>query len=171
MQRLSDSYGRFLDVLALVAAGIVLAMVGLISLDVALRNLFSTGIAWSNEITEYALYVTALFAAPWLLRQGQHVRIDMIVRLVPPYAGWVMEWIADLLGFAVSVCIAWYGVGITLDSQRMNSLSIKTLVFPEWWLLAPLPVAFILIAVEFVFRMHRLKTGAKAPRAEATSLS
>jgi TRAP-type C4-dicarboxylate transport system permease small subunit len=55
------------------------------------------------------------------------------------------------------------------DSWRVGAITIKNLVFPEWWLLAPLPVAFVLLAVEFVFRFHRL-LGARARRAEATSV-
>jgi hypothetical protein len=44
-------------------------------------------------------------------------------------------------------------------------------VFPEWWLLAPLPFCFLLLAIEFVFRFHRLMRGERARRIEATSLS
>ena len=39
---------------------------------------------------------------------------------------------------------------MTLQSARLGSLTIKNLVFPEWWLLAPLPVCFALLALEFV---------------------
>jgi hypothetical protein len=34
------------------------------------------------------------------------------------------------------------------DSWRLGAITIKNLVFPEWWLLAPLPVAFVLLAIE-----------------------
>jgi TRAP-type C4-dicarboxylate transport system permease small subunit len=30
---------------------------------------------------------------------------------------------------------------------------IKSVVFPEWWLYAPVPVCFALLAVEFVRRI------------------
>ena len=42
---------------------------------------------------------------------------------------------------------------------------------PEWWLMAPMPIAFALLTVEFVFRMHRLATGAQRPREDAVSAS
>ena len=35
-----------------------------------------------------------------------------------------------------------YGVAMTYDSWRLGAITIKNLVFPEWWLLAPLPVDF-----------------------------
>ena len=48
---------------------------------------------------------------------------------------------------------------------------MKTLVLPEWWMLASLPVAFLLVAIEFVFRMHRLAKAPIGPRADAVSAS
>ena len=40
---------------------------------------------------------------------------------------------------------------------------------PEWWSLAPLPVCFVLLAIEFVFRMRRLQRGERGPRDDAVS--
>ena len=50
-------------------------------------------------------------------------------------------------------------------------MNIKTLVTPEWWMLAPLPVVFLLLAVEMLFRMHRLLHAEAGPRNEAVSAS
>ena len=57
------------------------------------------------------------------------------------------------------------------DSWRLGAITIKNLVFPEWWLLAPLPATFVLLAIEFVFRFDRLLKGARTRRIEATSVS
>jgi TRAP-type C4-dicarboxylate transport system permease small subunit len=40
---------------------------------------------------------------------------------------------------------------------------------PEWWLLAPLPICFALLALEFVFRMRRLARADVGPRDDAVS--
>jgi TRAP-type C4-dicarboxylate transport system permease small subunit len=170
MTRLSHAFGRLFDALAVAAALILLAMVVLTTADIMLRNLAGNGIAWANEVSEYALYLITLLVAPWLLRRSQHVRIDMILTLVPDRAAWLMEAIGDLLGFVVSVVLVRYGVSMTLDSARLGALTIKNLVFPEWWLLAPLPIAFALLAAEFVFRFRRLLSSERARRSEATSV-
>jgi hypothetical protein len=44
-------------------------------------------------------------------------------------------------------------------------------VFPEWWLLAPLPLCFALLTIEFVFRFQRLLASPRTRRHEATSVS
>ena len=170
MTRLSALLARLFDLLAIVAALILLAMVVLVTADIVLRNTARVGFAWANEITEYALYLITLLTAPWLLRRGQHVRIDMALVLVPPRLAWIMEAAADIIGLAASLVLIWYGSVMTAQSARLGSLTIKNLVFPEWWLLWPLPLCFVLIAIEFVFRFHRLMGAPRTRRIEATSV-
>lgn len=170
MTRLSSLLARLFDILATIAALTLLAMVALVTADIVLRNTLGTGFAWSNEVTEYGLYLITLLTAPWLLRRGQHVRIDMMLVLVPPRVAWLMEAAADLLGLAASLILIWYGAVMTAQSARLGSITIKNLVFPEWWLLAPLPLCFALLALEFMFRFHRLMGAPRTRRIEATSV-
>jgi TRAP-type C4-dicarboxylate transport system permease small subunit len=171
MTRLSVIFGRLFDALAFLAALILLAMVAIVTADIVLRNVGGGGFVWANEVSEYALYLMTLLTAPWLLRRGQHVRLDIALTVVPPRIAWLMEALGDLLGFAVSLVLVRYGVAMTLDSARLGAITIKNLVFPEWWLLAPLPITFALLALEFAFRFDRLMRGERARRIEATSVS
>jgi TRAP-type transport system small permease protein len=169
--RISTAFGHLLDGLALVAALILFAMVAIVTADIVLRNAIGAGFVWANEVSEYSLYLMTLLTAPWLLRRGQHVRLDIILVIVPARAAWVMEAAGDALGFLVSLVLLRYGLAATLESWRLGAITIKNLVFPEWWLLAPLPAAFALLAVEFVFRFARLLAGERTRRMEATSVS
>src|SRR5215216_5846758 len=109
MTRLSALLVRLFELLAVIAALILLAMVIVVTADIVLRNAARVGFAWANEITEYALYLITLLTAPWLLRRGQHVRIDMFLVIVPPRLAWLMEALADVLGLAASLMLVWYG--------------------------------------------------------------
>jgi len=170
MIRLSAAYGRLLDAMAVAAALLLLAMVLLVTLDILLRNVGGRGIVWSNEVSEYALYAMTLLTAPWLLRRGQHVRLDLVLIMVPRRVAWLMEAVGDLIGFATCLVLLRYGAAMAYESWRLNSITIKNLYFPEWWLLAPLPMAFLLLAIEFVFRFGRLVSGDRLRRTEATSV-
>ena len=171
MDRLSRLYGRLLDVLMAAACLLLLAMTLLIGADVVGRNARAGGIPWSGEVSEDILYLLTLLTAPWLLRQGRHIRVDILVRALPARLGWLLEWVGDILGLACSLYFVWYGWKVLAASYASGAISIKTLVTPEWWLLVPLPVAFALFAIEFVFRMRRLAHGERAPRTDAVSAS
>jgi len=173
MERAASAFGKLLEALALLGCAVILLMTLMICADVLLRNVRLIpgvyGIAWANEVSEAMLYLVTMLTAPWLLRQGQHIRVDIVLRAVPPRLGWVFEWIADMLGLVCCLMIAWYGARAVFASFKAGSMSIKTLVTPEWWMLAPLPIAFLLLAIEMGFRMRRLSLGARAPRDDAVS--
>jgi TRAP-type C4-dicarboxylate transport system permease small subunit len=172
-QRASLAYGRLLAALALAGCAVMFAMMMVIVADVALRNIpipgLPRGIDWSNEVSELMLYLTTVLVAPWLLRQGQHIRVDILLTSLPPRLAWSLEWVGDSIGLACCMFMAWYGTKATLASWASGSLSIKTLVTPEWWTLAPLPAMFLLLSVEMLFRMKRLYQGERAPRQDAVS--
>jgi TRAP-type transport system small permease protein len=170
MTKLSNLFGKLLNALAVAAALTLLAMVVMVTADILLRNLTRTGFAWSNEVSEYALYVITLLTAPWLLRRGQHVRVDLVLTLVPVRVAWLMEAAGDVLGFAVCLVMMRYGFKMSIESAVLDSITIKNLVFPEWWLLWPLPVCFALLAAEFAFRFDRLIHSEPGRRVEATSV-
>lgn len=175
MERASRLYGRLLDALALAACALLALMMLSICADVLLRNLplipSQRGLAWSNEVTEYMLYMITVLTAPWLLRRGQHIRVDIVLRALPQRIGWYCEWLTDAIALACCIAIGLYGAKAAAASYHAGSLTIKTLVTPEWWSLAPLPVAFALLAVEVLLRMRRLYLGRRAPRDDAVSAS
>jgi TRAP-type C4-dicarboxylate transport system permease small subunit len=108
MGKLESAYGRLLEILALAACALILGMMLMICADVFLRNVRvvpgMVGIEWANEISEAMLYLIALLTAPWLMRRGQHIRVDVLLRAVPPRLGWGLEWLVDLLAMVRGAC-------------------------------------------------------------------
>ena len=170
---LEAGFGQLIELLALVASLALLAMVAIICADVLTRNVaipgLPRGVAWSNEVSELLLYAITLLAAPWLLREGRHIRVDIVLRALPRRAAYGCEWLADTLGLVSCLWLVVYGASAAWKSQQSAALSIKTLVMPEWWFLAPLPICFALLAVEFLFRMRRLGDAEIGPRDDAVS--
>jgi len=173
MRRIEQAYGRLLAGLALAACAVLFLMMAVICVDVLLRNVRLVpgllGLPWANEVTEYALYLVTVLTAPWLLREGRHIRVDVLLRVMPPRRAWDCEWAADLLALACCLAIGWYGFKAVLSSHAIGGMVVKVIAVPEWWLLAPLPAAFALLAVEVLFRMRRLQQGERAPRTDAVT--
>jgi len=175
LERFDRAWGRLLEACALAACALIGAMTLMICMDVLLRNVplvpGMQGLAWSNEMSETGLYLLTMLAAPWLLREGRHIRVDILLRVLPRPVGWTCEWLSDGIAFACCLCVVFYGARATWESYSQGSITIKTLVLPEWWALAPLPAAFVLLAVEVLLRMRRLWLGDRAPREDAVSAS
>jgi TRAP-type C4-dicarboxylate transport system permease small subunit len=171
MKSMSDLYGSLLEKLFLAACGVLFLMMLMICADVFLRNVPLVpslhGLPWADEMSEYMLYLITMLSAPWLLRQGRHIRVDILLRALPARIGWYCEWLTDAVAFVCCAIMVVSGAEAAYASYSSGMLTIRTLVTPEWWSLAPLPVTFLLLAIEVLFRMQRLAEGPRAPREDA----
>src|ERR1700719_2755122 len=132
MLTLSRWYGRLLQAMTTAAGALLLVMTVMIGLDVFFRNIGAGGIPPSNELSEDSLYLITLLAAPGLLRQGRHIRIDIVLRALPQRIGWLLEWAGDVIGFVCCLVVVWYGSSVAAGSFSHWAVSIKTLGFPRW---------------------------------------
>jgi TRAP-type transport system small permease protein len=161
-----EQYGRLLDACGAISAALVLALTAIFTLTVLLRVLAGSRVTGDVELSEYTMLLITVFAAPWLLRLGQHVRIDVLLVNLPPRVGWMCEIAADVLGLAVSLLMLWQGSRVLLASARSGTRIVKEFTIPEWWTLWPLPLMFALLAVEFAFRLERVASGPRRARSE-----
>jgi TRAP-type transport system small permease protein len=147
------AYRGLLRAGAAVAALLFGVVALLVTADVVARNIGLGAIPWIIEASEYSLPLATFLVAPWLLHRGQHVRLDNLLAAMPAAAGRALGRLADTVGLAVCAVFVVYGAKAVESSARQGSLVIKAVVFPEWWLYAPVPVCFALLAVEFARRL------------------
>jgi TRAP-type C4-dicarboxylate transport system permease small subunit len=150
---LAAAYDRLLRALAQAAALLLGAVTLLVAGDVLARNVGLGTLPWVLEVSEYSLPLATFLVAPWLLHRSEHVRIDVLLTALPARAARALGRAGDLVGLGVCVVFAVYGGRAALASARQGSMVIKSVVFPEWWLYAPVVPCFALLAVEFVRRM------------------
>lgn len=149
-------YRGFLDACGLAAGGAVAALAILVTVDVAARNLGWFNLPWLLEIAEYALYGVTFLAAPWVLHQGAHVHVDVLVKALPARSARLLDGLMNGVGLAVSLMLVYYGALATWDAYRLGSLIFKVLIVPEWTLLWIMPLSGALLAIEFVLRLRRV---------------
>src|ERR1700722_3220488 len=115
MKSMSDLFDSLLEKLFFAACGVLFLMMMMICADVFLRNVPLVkslhGLSWADEISEYMLYLITMLAAPWLLRQGRHIRVDILLRALPAKVGWYCEWLTDAVALACCTIIVVYGLG------------------------------------------------------------
>jgi TRAP-type C4-dicarboxylate transport system permease small subunit len=150
---LSRWYERALVAGIALAGLMVLAMAAMVAVDVALRRLGWASLAWGVEVSEYLLYLSTFLGAPWVLRRGAHVRVDVITRGLPPSWAARIDRLAAAIGLAVCAVLVVYGARAAWEAYALDALIFKQLVIAEWWLLACIPLASVLLAVEFLLRL------------------
>ncbi|MEC9433745.1 MAG: TRAP transporter small permease [Pseudomonadota bacterium] len=143
---------------ALAALGFLAAPV-LVSADVISRHAAGANIAWLPDVCEYLLFAATMLGAPWLLRLGRHVRIDILPGLLPGRAARGLEQGINLFLLAVSGALVWQGVSALDLALRYGSMLYKSLTVPVWPFVALFILSFSVIALELAVRLVTGRVG------------
>jgi TRAP-type C4-dicarboxylate transport system permease small subunit len=172
MRALLEAFERVLEFFCSLFGLALGALIALMCVDIAIRNLRIGSLPWLIELTEYVLYAGAFLAAPWVLRQGAHVRVDAVLASLPTRHAVRLEQLIDLVGLGVALVLLYYGIVAVVDAWRSDLVARKTWNFDEWLLLLPIPLSALLLAVEFVLRIARVRgvVSADYDRAKRASL-
>lgn len=162
-------YEKLLDLTGTLVGLLIALMAAMISLEVLMRNIGMGGISWLNETIEFGLYAITFAAAPWALHQGAHIRVDLVLTILPRTLAVAVEIIADLVGVAICLALFYYGVEAVIDAWVDNTIQYKNLAWPEWALFAVVPVFIILMAAEFLARALRALRSGRLTEPEAAT--
>lgn len=152
-----NCYTLIIQGLCVAFAWTLAAIIILIGVDVAGRYLGLGNLPWLTEFFEYVLYAGTFLAAPWALRLGAHIRIDLILGGLNARAALAMELIADAFGLLLSIVLTFYGVRAVVEAHENNMIQYKTWSTPESLLLSAVAISGFLLAVEFLLRLLRVK--------------
>jgi C4-dicarboxylate transporter DctQ subunit len=143
-------YEALLYGMAILAGVLITAMMGVITLDVALRNLGYQSSAHFFTFTEYALLMVPCMGAPWLVREKGHIHVEILLMHLGPRARkWLRTGIA-LACIAVCLTLAWYGFEVTLADWLQSEKDVRSMDMPRWLVVGWIPLSFLMMALEFL---------------------
>jgi TRAP-type C4-dicarboxylate transport system permease small subunit len=148
-------YDALINGMAGVAAFLMAAMMIVICVDVALRNLGYQSSAHFFTFTEYALLMVPCMGAPWLVRQKGHIYVEILLMTLQPRLRRRMTVVIGLVCIATCLVLAWFGFGITLEDFLQNEKDVRSLDMPRWLVVVWIPLGFFLMAVEFARYLWR----------------
>lgn len=146
---------RLVDGMAALAGLILVFITCLIFVDIVNRAVKILQLSWSVNLAEHLLFVMTFMGAPWVLRIGGHISLDLFVQLLP---GWIRKPVtilSFLLCAAVNVILFYYSVQVLIASYRDKTDIVKALVFPEWYLMWVAPLCFavnLLVLIQLLRR-------------------
>jgi TRAP-type C4-dicarboxylate transport system permease small subunit len=158
MRALVSSYDRLIDVLSVVCAGIILATMLAVAVDVCSRYFFGVPLAWVFELTEYALLYVPCLGIGWLAREGGHVAIDTFVSMLPEFVRRQLFLLTTAACAAVCGMIAYWGAVVVADRYRRGTIIHQMIATPEYIILWVIPFGFGLAAIEFARLLVRQRS-------------
>jgi TRAP-type C4-dicarboxylate transport system permease small subunit len=147
----ADRAARALETWLIVAVLGALILLG--AAQIVLRNFFSIGFAWSDGVARLAVLWLGLLGALAASRDGRHITMGALARWLPPTARLVAGLCADVFGAVVSGALAWVSWVFVSDAREFGDTLLGDV--PAWWLQSIMPVAFALMALQFLFAAVR----------------
>jgi TRAP-type C4-dicarboxylate transport system permease small subunit len=141
-----------------IAAGTMLiASVGINFANIIGRYVFSVSISWAEEAMLFLMIGCVFLGAPPVGWLGRHIRMDVIVSILPPRARWFFELCADLVTIATCVMLAffaWPMIAMFAELDQRSETANIPLVIPE----AVVPIGLMLMALLISVRLIVLGT-------------
>jgi C4-dicarboxylate transporter DctQ subunit len=149
MTIITNAYNKLIFGLAVIG-GMLLAVifVGIVC-DVTLRTLGFNSLQWYSAVAEYSLFFCTMFGAPYLVRHKGHVVVESLRLAMPPKLRKIIEKIVYLACILLSLLFVYYGALETIEAIKTGEQDLRSVDMPKWLLMAPFPIGFSLVAVEF----------------------
>ncbi len=149
MRHVAKAYRALLYGMAWTAALLIVAMMVVITLDVALRNLGYQSSAHFFTFTEYALLVVPCLGAPWLVRERGHIYVELLLMHLGPAGRRRLTAAITAVCVAICLVLAWYGFQVTWSDFVHAERDVRSFDMPRWLVVGWIPIAFLMMAIEF----------------------
>lgn len=155
MRRVLETFLRFFErldsvfkrVVQAVLAVVLLSMVGLVFLQVVLRDVFHSGITWADVVGRHMVLWIAFLGAMLATRSRQHISIDLLSRLISRKARNVLCFFLDIVACIVCIVLAKAAITLVVDERAMET--ILFLGVPLWVVQLIIPFGFVMMALEY----------------------
>ena len=159
LSALDRAFDRLVTVLGYLAGGILLFMGASVFYEVFMRYLFNNPTRWVVEFSEYMLLYMALLAGAWVLQRDGHVKVEMLVEVLPRKAQAVLHTVTSWVGAAVCALFFWYSAFLVLEQFQTGELLFRAVHVPKWTILVSLPIGLFLLTVQFIRRSFSFTDG------------
>jgi len=149
MTALIRAYDRMIVMLALVASVMIGSVFVMIVVDVSMRTAGLRPPIFTSALSEYTLLYMTMLAAPWLVRERGHVRIDSFVSFAPDAIRKLVERALILVCVALCLMAAWISADFATEFWRRGEIDVRSIEIPRALLFVPMVLGFGLCAVEF----------------------
>ena len=142
-------FDRIIDFMAFLAGVLLVGAVLIVCFEIWMRYFARRPQVWTVEVCEYILFAIAFLGAPWLLKKGGHVSIDIVVSQMGLKTRNLLGLFSKAMGVLVSAIICGFSMATSWESYVSGVVVIKTLSIPKYYFLLLIALGYFLLLVEF----------------------
>ncbi len=140
---------RLCDVLAVVAALLLLFITISISYSIFARLVGIHSPIWTVQMNEYALLWLTFLGAAWLLSRDKHVSIHLVFQRLGNKSQKVMGLVHSIMGAVLCGALCWFGIFTTWGQFERKVIDVQSIDVPKAYVLVVIPLGFLLLFLQF----------------------
>ena len=130
------------------AACLIGASILIVCQMVLWRYVLVASTTWQTDFVTFALVGATIVGAPYVLREGGHVKVDLVTNAASPAVRRVLLVISYLTVMAMAAIFAWKGGILTLEAWHGAWVTETVAELPLWLPYSALPVGFTLLGLQ-----------------------
>ncbi|MGD8961313.1 MAG: TRAP transporter small permease [Desulfobacterales bacterium] len=146
-QKWDDTLGRIEKFTLTV---ILSVMILLAFIQIILRNVFSSGIAWGDPLVRYLVLWVGFVGASLATREGKHITIEVFSRWLSDHGNRYLQAVSSLISALVCALLVFAGWTFVSNEAQMGGTTF--LQIPLWIPQIIIPVAFAMMTLRFSLR-------------------
>lgn len=134
--------------------GFYTLIVAVIAIEVLRRFVLSYSSVWGEEAARYAFIYLVWIGAAAAVRDRAHIRIDVIMRLLPPRGRAAIYLFGDFATLVLAVIALYWSFQPIITSIHFGSVT-HGLRISQAWFFAAVPLGFAMLLFRLVQSMRR----------------
>ena len=131
-----------------IAACLIGASILIVCQMVLWRYVLVASTTWQTDFVTFALVGATIVGAPYVLREGGHVKVDLVTGAVTPAVRRVLLVISYVTVMLMSAVFAWKGGVLTAEAWHGSWVTETVAELPLWVPYSALPVGFGLLGLQ-----------------------
>jgi TRAP-type C4-dicarboxylate transport system permease small subunit len=123
-------------------------MIVLASLQILMRAVLGSGIAWADPLLRVLVLWVGLLGAVTASREGRQITVDVLSRMLSGRARAGVGAVTNLFTAGVAAIVAFHAMRFVASERAFASMAFSEI--PAWWLESVIPVAFAAVALRYL---------------------
>jgi len=146
--------GLLRSILDKVTIVVLAAMTILVFTTVVLRYVFSFGVRWTDELTNFLFIYVVFLGIAIAYRNDDHIIVQILLGIFPPRFRRVLALVAHFVNGLIMIVIAAYGIPIIFG--KIGQSLTPGLRIPRAYIYAALPIGTLFILFEIGGKLKRM---------------
>ena len=159
MEKMMKIFDQVLKIMMFIAGILLIFIMLSVCMEVILRTFFDVSLMWITEVTEIMLLYITFLGSAWVLREGGHVKVDIILSRLKPRIKAFLGIISSILGIFVSLILTGFGFKVALDCLHKSAYTPTAMEIPMALIIIIIPIGCLMLFLQFIRRTLKYVAG------------